>query len=176
MIDQNEPPDSPQFLPLTKTMVQEIRYHWKRSGLPAYVVVRGLAGRGLSLDARSVQAWVSGRARHVPADGWRSVLDAYRTAPDGLTAGREKMRMRGYPPHAPGIARIEVTDEMHERLMAELARTGAEILLDIVQGEGAPEGLNERVVAILRHRTAKTVREDYWAFIMSALASMPDAP
>lgn len=175
MIDPTEPQNSAHFLPLTKSMVQEIRFHWKRSGLPVYVVVRGLAGRGVSLDALRVQAWVSGRARQVPAAEWCAVLEAYRTAPDGLAFGREKMRMRGYPPHAPGIARIAVADAMHAQLMAELARTGAEILLDIVQGEGAPEGLNERVVAILRHRTAKTVREDYWAFIMNALASMPDA-
>lgn len=73
-----------------------------------------------------------------------------------------------------GTSRIEITDEMHAHFLSELKRTGADILIDLVQVDGAPLGFNESAVKILKYRQAKTVRDDYWEFIISRLASMPD--
>ncbi len=53
-------------------------------------------------------------------------------------------------------------------------RTGADIDLDLVQARGAPEGLKHRTILVLKRQESKTIRNDYWAFIMKTLEAMPD--
>lgn len=73
----------------------------------------------------------------------------------------------------------------HQRLSASLAFQGilmaamALVLsngwLTSVAAKDAPAGLTERVINIIKYRTARTVRDDYWAFVMDRLKTLPDA-
>lgn len=162
---------------LTKIMNQEIRFHWRRVGLPVWQVLQKIEQRPDELTALVVNDWIAHRVQFVDEAYWRLILEFIASLPNASeTIGRNRKRYRnpGHPPNVAGTMRIDVTDEMHAQFLRELQRTGADLQLDLCDCDDAPEGLNYRVVLILKLHEAKTVRDDYWEFIMRKLSSMRD--
>lgn len=157
-------------------MTQEIRYHWKRVGMPIWQILRLIDSKPAELTVEIVNSWVGCRATHASEAHWRLVMGAMAKLPDATKNDNSTVkRIRGgRPKGVAGTIRIDVTDEMHEHFLNELSRTGADITIDIADCEDAPEGLNYRVIQILKLNEAKTVRDDYWEFIMRRLSDMPD--
>jgi hypothetical protein len=162
---------------LSKPMNQEIRYHWKRSGLPAWKILGLVNPRPDRLTIMILNDWIAYRVRWVNQDDWNAVLAVWKDSPDANLPDQQdhaEYRRVGYPPNVEGTTRLDVTPQMFQTFMTELERTGAEVKLDLVDAENAPEGLNERVIQIFRRQEAKTIRSDYWEFMIATLASMPD--
>lgn len=162
---------------LSKPMHQEIRYHWKRSGLPAWKIIDLVNPRPDRLTIMILNDWISYRVRWVNQGDWNAVLAVCKDLPDANPSNQQdhaEYRRVGYPPNVEGTTRLDVTPQMFQMFMTELERTGAEVKLDLVDSEHAPDGLNERVVQIFRRQEAKTIRSDFWEFMIATLASMPD--
>jgi hypothetical protein len=154
-------------------MNQEIRYHWKRSGMASWKILKRIIPARDGLDIMTLNDWIAYRVRWVEGNHWDAVLALWRELPDAKANGNQNARV-GYPPNVAGTTRLDVTPEMYHLFMSELERTGAEVKLDLVDSEHAPEGLNERVVQIFRRHEAKTIRSDYWIFMIETLARMHD--
>lgn len=162
---------------ITKIMSEELRLLWQRSGVTVAQFIERQADLPSGLTEDMIVGWISLRIQHALPSHWNFVMDAWSSMPNvahKVSKIAPKARTVGRPKAVAGTIRIDVTDEMHAHFLSELKRTGADIELDIVQADGAPEGLNGRVVQILKHKTAKTVRDDYWEFIMRRLSDMPD--
>jgi hypothetical protein len=165
----------PSLTYFSKSMNQEIRFHWRRTGLASWQVLKQLDPKIDDLTALTVNDWIAYRVRYVNKNYWDAVLGLWVSLPDAHDdADIVPYRTIGYPRHVAGTVRLEVNAEMYSFFTAELHRTGAETKIDFVQAEFAPEGLNERMVQILRHKTAKTIRSDYWWFMIETLSRMPD--
>jgi hypothetical protein len=157
----------------SKPMNQEIRYHWKRSGMASWQILKRVVPARIGLDVMMLNDWIAYRVRRVDQDDWQAVLAVCAALPDANADGNQNRRV-GYPPNVAGTTRLDVTPQMYQLFMSELERTGAEDKLDLVDAINAPEGLNERVIQIFRRQEAKTIRSDYWTFIIETLARMPD--
>ena len=162
---------------ITKIMSEELRLLWQRSGVTVAQFIKRQKDLPSGLTEDMIVGWISLRIQDALPKHWNFVMDAWSSMPNiahKVSKIAPKARTVGRPKAVAGTMRIDVTDEMHAHFLSELKRTGADIELDIVQADGAPEGLNGRVVQILKHKTAKTVRDDYWEFIMRRLSDMPD--
>jgi hypothetical protein len=177
MTENQHSDDKTGMIYFSKTMHQEIRYHWKRFGLPAWKILDRVSPRRDRLTIMMLNDWISNRVRLVNQDDWNSILAVCKNLADTNLSNQQdqtEYRRVGYPPNVEGTTRLDVTPQMFQMFMTELERTGAEVKLDLVDSEHAPEGLNERVVQIFRRQEAKTIRSDYWTFMIATLASMPD--
>lgn len=157
-------------------MTQEIRYHWKRVGMPIWQILRLIDSKPANLTVEIVNSWVGCRATHTNEAHWRLVMQTMERLPAAVKDDDANVkRIRGgRPKSVAGTIRIDVTDEMHAHFLNELSRTGADITIDLADSEDAPEGLNYRVIQILKLNEAKTIRDDFWEFIMRRLSDMPD--
>lgn len=162
---------------LTKIMNQEIRFHWRRVQLPVWQVLQQIEHKPDDLTTSEVNDWIGYRAKFVNENHWQLVIELMKKledAPNGLGGHKKPYRNVGHPNNILGTKRLPVTDEMHAHFLSELKRTDADIKLDLVDYEDAPEGLNYRVILILKLKEAKTIRDDYWEFIIKRLSEMPD--
>jgi hypothetical protein len=145
--------------------------------MPLTVMLSDKVGFDRKITEDVIVGWISLRIQDALASHWNFVIERWQAMPN-VKGGNSKTVVRtrtvGRPKAVLGTNRIDVTEDMYVQFLSELKRTGADIQLDIVQANGAPDGLNERVVKILKYKSAKTVRDDYWEFIMRRLASMPD--
>ncbi|OYU75729.1 MAG: hypothetical protein CFE32_13185 [Alphaproteobacteria bacterium PA3] len=168
-------PEKPMLI--TKTMSEDLRLLWRRCGFTPAEFMAWQASVPDGLTEEMIVGWISLRIQNALPSHWNFVIERWQTMPNAKSNPSKttaQTRTVGRPKAVSGTNRIAVTDEMHTLFLSELKRTGADIDLDIVQIGDAPEGLNGRVVQILKHRTAKTVRDDYWEFVMRRLACMPD--
>ena len=162
---------------ITHAMSEELRLLWRGTGITAAQFIERQKDLPTGLTEDMIVGWISLRIQHALPSHWNFVMDAWSSMPNvahKVSKIAPKARTVGRPKAVAGTIRIDVTDEMHAHFLSELKRTGADIELDIVQVSDAPEGLNGRVVQILKHKTAKTVRDDYWEFILRRLSDMPD--
>ncbi len=173
MIDQSKP--EPVFI--SKMMHQHIKYLWRQSRLCGWQIADKLKSNGDVIEASTIHDWIAGRMKHADPAQWQKVievLEAHIAMPIIAPQVDTNKRSVGHPRAVAGTMRLSVTPAMHAEYMDELKRTGADERIDIVQAFGVPEGLNDRVILILRLQSAKTVRDDYWAFIMTTLKAMRD--
>ncbi len=162
---------------ITHAMSEELRLLWRGTGITTAEFIERQTDVPDGLNEAMIVGWISLRIQQALPSHWNFVIERWKAVPNGKstqTKTAARPRTVGRPKAVSGTKRIEVTDELHALFLSELKRTGADIELDIVQASDAPEGLNGRVVQILKHKTAKTVRDDYWEFIMRRLASMRD--
>jgi len=161
---------------ITPAMSEALRLLWKRKGISVagFVDYCGVLPEGLTEGM--ITEWLALRVRHALASHWDFVIGAWQIMPSAKAdCSPIKSGIRGgRPKGVSGTHRLAVTPDMHQRFMSEVTRTGADIDLDLVQARGAPEGLKHRTILVLKRQESKTIRDDYWAFIMRTLSNMPD--
>lgn len=165
-----------KIIRVSAIMTQDIRYHWKRAGMPIWQIMRLIDPKPDELTTDIVNGWVACRATHAAEAHWRLVIEVMTKLPDATKNDNSTVkRIRGgRPKGVDGTKRIIVTPDMHAHFLNELKRTGADITIDLADSEDAPVGLNYRVIQILKLNEAKTIRDDFWEFIVRKLAIMAD--
>lgn len=167
-------PENPILI--TKIMSEELRLLWQRKGITVAQFIELQKELPSGITEEMIAGWMSLRIQDVLPSHWNFVVGTWSMFPNvkvRISKFDLENRTKKWAKVA-GTSRIEITDEMHAHFLSELKRTGADILIDLVQVDGAPLGFNESAVKILKYRQAKTVRDDYWEFIMRRLSDMPD--
>jgi hypothetical protein len=161
---------------ITPAMSEELRLLWSRKGLTVAEFIDYCGALPNGLNEATIIGWISLRVRHALPSHWDFVVETWMVLRDAKPKfSHIKLGVRGgRPKGVDGTCRINVSPEMHQKFMSEMKRTGADITLDLVQAQSAPEGLKHRTVLVLKRQESKTIRDDYWEFIMSKLAGMPD--
>ena len=161
---------------ITKIMSEELRLLWQRKGITVAQFIERQTELPCGLTEEMIVGWMSLRVQDVLPSHWNFVIGTWTMFPN-FKQRKSKVHQESNSmkwAKAAGTIRIDLTKEMHDHFLSELKRTGADILVDIVQAEGAPLGLNEMAVKVIKYGYSKTVREDYWEFIMKRLSNMPD--
>ncbi len=167
------PPPSPR--PILRLSFDTMRLEWQRTGVTIRQVLEMLEPLPQGLTREIVDGWMSNRIQNAIPSHWELVFQKFVELPDKALSPFVAAPLRstkGRPKNMEGVKHIAITDEMHNQFMAEIMRTGADFVVDIAHADGAPFGLNERVIKILKYRNAKTIRNDYWEFIIKRLGQM----
>lgn len=166
----------PQILePILRPKFEAMRLEWQRTGVTIGQVLEMLEPLPHGLTREIVDGWMSNRIQNAIPSHWELVFQKFVELPDKAESPFVSPPLRptkGRPKNIDGVKHIPITDEMHNQFVEEVLRTGADFVVDIAHADGAPVGLNERVIKILKYRNAKTIRNDYWEFISSRLEQM----
>lgn len=163
------------YVPISYSQFVTMRLEWQRTGVTIRQILEMLEPLPHGLNREVVDGWISNRIQRAIPYQWQLVLQKFVELPDKENSPFVSPPLRptkGRPKNIEGVKHIPITDEMHKRFMAEILRTGADFVVDIAHADNAPIGLNERIIKILKYKNAKTIRNDYWEFIMSCLAKM----
>lgn len=161
---------------ITPAMSESLRLLWKRKGVSVAGFVDYCGALPAGLTEGMITEWLALRVRHAVSSHWDFVIERWQMIPSAKAGySHIKSGVRGgRPKGVSGTHRVSVTPDMHQKFMSEIARTGADIDLDLVEARGAPMGLKHRTILVLKRQESKTIRDDYWAFIMKTLGAMPD--
>lgn len=162
---------------ITKGMRKELRFHWKRTGVPSSGIIKTASSLPDGVTVALLNGWINGTIDRAKPEQWEFVIGLWSALPDcdaHLKRISSRQKGAGRPRDPDTASRIPLTREMSEQFKSELARTNADMERDILNVAGAPDGVTQRLLYIWKYQHAKTTRSDHWNFVMDRLRAMPD--
>lgn len=161
------------IIDLTQPLRMALKAEFRRTGVPARLLLKGRRDLPLGLDARTVNGWLrtspSARVDHLKfVCAALAALPSAADCPDGV-AHKSKSGPRGRRDDR----RIDITPDMVARFKGELKRTGQSVE-GLARYEATPAGLTLGVLVALRRGSVRTVRADHWDFLIGHLSGLPD--
>ncbi|MEO1190271.1 MAG: hypothetical protein AAFY02_00815 [Pseudomonadota bacterium] len=151
-----------ETIPLASEMIATLRALRARTGVGASALLKHAADCPDGLTAAMLASWLypHGRTKTVRRDHYRFACALWQSLPDD--------------PHP----RIPLTEEMHRTLSFHRDRTGIRPKALLTHASDVPEGLTRGLIQRWLHakRPVKTVRADYYEFVVDLWAGLPDAP
>jgi len=142
-------------VPVTPEIIQEIRFHQRRTGVKANGFMRQFrssAPEGLTDNI--IQSWTDGGTKTIKTEHLDFVLESYA-----------KMKQQ----------RITLTFPVTDQFKACELRTGIKSFDLLDHASAPPDGLTSAIITGWVKRETRTARKDYFDYVLTLWKSLPDS-
>ena len=181
LIEKKEVPEPPS-IPLTESIVQEIRVEIVRTGIGATALLSlNYPGKPEKLKPHIIDVWLKDnkkRPETIRIDHLEYVLSSWKKCPDkGMHTMAARKKTSVAPTKKQKPAHSPITKSVLRKIRLEIDRTGIGIATVLKQDhENFPQGLNAQFVYRWLAGNTKIARTDYLDFMLNAWKPYPDEP
>lgn len=140
------------YIPFTEDMIKELKEQSKRTGVGAYKVLKGVkVADRMGISPHRIAGWINNPPASVGKRHYNFILERWKSLPDhGM---------------------LEITDDMREKLAAELERTQVSVKTMLMGAGSKADGLTPITVTKIKTGRLMYVKKSHWDFLMSELSN-----
>jgi len=140
------------FVTLTPKIVAELKTLKEQTGVGAIALLRGQKNCPKGINAGIINAWLSGKCKTANERHLDFVSKAWKAQ----------------------TPRIKITDKIYKEIRAEMQRTGSSATTLMNRLLPVPVGFTKNILDSILARSAKTMPQDYFNYLMDGLKNLPD--